>query len=219
MKRIILALLLSLLLAFAPLADAKTAYHRTALTGGAASALDGIDGASLTDGDFAFVMAGSVLYTYILNATSGAAESSPGVIAPDTNAGNKRWILQLSYGYFDPASPGAIGITIDGGGSAIETGVKGYVTVPYDCTITGWHLTGAPSGSIVIDVWKAAGAIPTVANTIAGSEKPTLSSAQVASDTDLTTWTTAVSAGDVIGFNVDSCSSVERATLVLAITK
>jgi hypothetical protein len=94
MKRIILSLLLCLFLALAPLADAKTAYHRTALTGNTAASLDGIDGASLADGDFAFVMAGSVLYTYILDDDSGAAESSPSVISPDSNAGTKRWILQ-----------------------------------------------------------------------------------------------------------------------------
>lgn len=118
-----------------------------------------------------------------------------------------------------PVNRDAIGTSIDGGGAAIKTGVKGYVIIPYDCTITGWYIVGSPSGSIVIDVWKVAGAIPTVAGTITGTEKPSLSSAQVASDTDLSTWTTAVSAGDVIGFNVDSCSLIERATLVLSITK
>jgi hypothetical protein len=67
---------------------------KTALTGGGASALDGIDGAALQEGEFAFVMVSDVLYVYRLNATSGAAESSPNIIAPDANAGNKRWILQ-----------------------------------------------------------------------------------------------------------------------------
>ena len=112
-----------------------------------------------------------------------------------------------------------VGITIEGGGSAITTGVKGYVVVPYGATITGWYLIGAPSGSLVVDVWKAAGAIPTVANTIAGSEKPTLSSAQLANNTSLSSWTTAVSASDVIGFNVDSCSGCTWASLVIVVTK
>ncbi|MFA5377563.1 MAG: hypothetical protein WC455_17560 [Dehalococcoidia bacterium] len=67
---------------------------KTALTGGGASALDGIDGAALQEGEFAFVMVSDVLYVYRLNATSGAAESSPNIIAPDANGGNKRWILQ-----------------------------------------------------------------------------------------------------------------------------
>jgi len=117
------------------------------------------------------------------------------------------------------SSSGAIGLTIDGGGSAITTGVKGYVTVPFACTISRWYLSGSPSGSIVIDVWKVAGGIPTVANTIAGTEKPTLASGTVANDTSLSSWTTSVSAGDVIGFNVDSCSGCKLVTVVLAVTK
>jgi len=69
-------------------------YGRTALTGGAVGALDAIDGAKLNDGDSAIVItSGGLFYPYRLNATSGAAESSPNVISPDANAGTKRWIL------------------------------------------------------------------------------------------------------------------------------
>jgi hypothetical protein len=70
-------------------------YSPTTLIGGAATALDYIDGTDLVDGDFAHVAIDGVIYVYKLNASSGAAEASPWVIAPDTNAGNKRWILQL----------------------------------------------------------------------------------------------------------------------------
>lgn len=116
--------------------------------------------------------------------------------------------------------PSSFGITMDGGGSAITTGVKGFVTIPFACRITGWYIVADVSGSIVIDVWKAAGAVPTVANSIAGSEKPTLSSGTVANDVSLTTWTTLdVAAGDVIGFNVDSASTVTKCTLSIKILK
>ena len=127
--------------------------------------------------------------------------------------------VQALIGSGGSGGSSSVGITIDGGGSAITTGVKGYVVVPYGATITGWYLIGTPSGSLVIDVWKAAGAIPTVASTIAGSEKPTLSSAQLANDTDLSSWTTGIAAGDVLGFNVDSCSGCTWASLVIAVTK
>lgn len=111
----------------------------------------------------------------------------------------------------------SFGITIDGGGSVITTGVKGYVTVPYTGTITQWTLLADQSGSIVIDVWKDtyANYPPTVADTIAGSEKPTLTAAIKNQDTTLSTWTTAVVAGDVIGFKVDSATTVTRVTLVI----
>ena len=113
---------------------------------------------------------------------------------------------------------GTIGITIDGAGSVITTGFKQYVVIPYNCIITDWYIIADVVGSIVIDVWKDT-SIPTVANTIAGSEKPTLSSQQNNSDNVLTTWTTTVTAGDIIGFNVDSVSTITKATLVIKIRK
>ena len=69
-------------------------FKRDDFIGGASNALDSIDGANLVDGAFAVVTNGGFAYIYRLNATSGAAESSPDVIKPDTNAGLKRWILQ-----------------------------------------------------------------------------------------------------------------------------
>ena len=76
---------------------AKIAYKKEALTGGSGVALDGIDGLGLVDKDFAFVTLSGDLYFYILDDDSGADESSPDVIKPDTNPGTKRWILQTFY--------------------------------------------------------------------------------------------------------------------------
>ena len=74
---------------------ARTLYEKTVLTGGTAAALDGIDGSTLVDGDFCFVMtSANAFYTYVLDDDSAAAESVPTVIAPDTSPGDKRWILQ-----------------------------------------------------------------------------------------------------------------------------
>jgi len=74
---------------------AKTIYYKTALTGGTADALDSIDGALLAHDDVAFVLvaATNTSYVYRLDSGSGALEASPDVIAPDLNAGTKRWIL------------------------------------------------------------------------------------------------------------------------------
>jgi hypothetical protein len=114
-----------------------------------------------------------------------------------------------------------ITLVLDGGGSAITTGAKTWVVVPYSGTITQWDITSDQTGSIVIDVWKDtyANYPPTVADTIAGSEKPTLSSAIKNQDSDLGTWTTSISAGDILKFNVDSVSTVEKVVLVLYVTK
>lgn len=113
------------------------------------------------------------------------------------------------------------GITVDGAGAPITTGQKGFITIPFDCTIIGNYVMADQSGSVVFDVWKRAFSSfpPTVAQTITASAKPTLSSAQSSSDTTLTGWTTSVKAKDVIAFNVDSASTVTRVTLVLQVAK
>ena len=113
----------------------------------------------------------------------------------------------------------AITLVLDGGGQAITTGIKADVRVPYSGTITGWEIISSVSGSIVIDVWKDtyANFPPTVADTIAGTEKPTLSSASKNPDTTLSTWTTSVTAGDWIRFNVDSASTVTRVALSIQV--
>jgi hypothetical protein len=72
-------------------------YGRTSLTGGVVGALDAIDGAKLNDGDASLIFHSSgQLYAHRLDAISGASESSPAVIAPDSNPGNKRH-LQLGF--------------------------------------------------------------------------------------------------------------------------
>ena len=111
----------------------------------------------------------------------------------------------------------AIPLIIDGGGAAITTGQKGHLEIPFDCTITGWTILADQSGSIVVDIWKDSYANfpPTVADTIAGSEKPTLSTAQKNQDFSLTTWKTLLSAGDVLAFNVDSATTVTRVLVSL----
>lgn len=114
-----------------------------------------------------------------------------------------------------------IGLVIDGGGSAITTGVKGYIQVPYDCTIVSNTLLGDQAGDLVVDVWKDtyANFPPTGGDSIAGSAKPTLSSAAKSTDVTLAGWTVQVRAGDVIGFNVDSAATITRATLELRVVR
>lgn len=117
----------------------------------------------------------------------------------------------------------AIEFTIDGGGSAISTGVAGGLEVPFDCFVTGWTIgaTDGNTGSIVVDVWKDTygNFPPTVADTIAESEKPTISASNKGQDLSLSTWTQALSQGDWLFFNVDSCSTLTRVTLSLRVDK
>jgi len=79
---------------------ANKVYAATALIGGAAGALDAIDGVALVDKDMAFVIDSGIFRAYILDVDSALVEASPTVIAPDTNAGDKRWILQNTGGVY-----------------------------------------------------------------------------------------------------------------------
>ena len=109
------------------------------------------------------------------------------------------------------------GIGIDGGGVAITTGVKGFFFVPWNCTIIGNRVLADQSGNIVFDVWKDifANYPPTVADTITAAAKPTLAAQDHSSDDTLTGWTKSIKAGDVLGYNVDSATTVTRVTLEL----
>lgn len=118
----------------------------------------------------------------------------------------------------------AIGITITGNGTVISTGIKGDIYVPYTCTITAATMLADQTGSIVVDIWKDVfGSYPptvsdTIINTGAGGTKPTISGATNSQDNTLAHWTTSITAGDCLRYNVDSSGSITRLTLVLTVT-
>lgn len=110
---------------------------------------------------------------------------------------------------------------IDGGGSAITTGEKGHLEIPFAGTIQAVTTLADASGSIVVDIWKDtyANFPPTNADSITASAPPTLSSAQKAQDTTLTGWTKTIAAGDILAFNVDSATTVTRVVISLKVAK
>lgn len=120
-----------------------------------------------------------------------------------------------------PSSTGVINLIIDGGGDAISTGIKSDLYIPFGATITSATLLADQTGSIVIDIWKDtyANYPPTVADTITASAKPTISSATKSTDSTLTGWTTTITAGNSLRFNVDSCTSIQRVVLALNYTR
>lgn len=111
----------------------------------------------------------------------------------------------------------SIQFIIDGGGSAITTGVKGYLSIPFACTITNVTMLADQSGSIVVDIWKDVYSSypPTDVDSITASAVPTISAATKSTDSTLTGWTTSIAAGDILGFNVDSVSSISLLTISL----
>lgn len=117
---------------------------------------------------------------------------------------------------------GALAVAFDGGGSDIAVGSQVRIHCPFGFTLNEWTLLADASGSIVIDVWKDtyANYPPTNADSITNGSEPELSTADKAQDTDISDWTTVtVSAGDTLIFNVDSCSGITNATLILKYTR
>lgn len=113
--------------------------------------------------------------------------------------------------------PRIIGITIDGGSSVITTGSKGYIQVPFSGVINSWTIVADQSGSIVVDVKRCTYVDFPTTSSIAGSEKPTLSTQQINKDETLSTWTTAITSGDIIEFVVDSSATLTKVTVEVSI--
>jgi len=114
-------------------------------------------------------------------------------------------------------TPVAIHVGINGGGSTITTGIVAgadYV-VPYNMQIDSWQIFANASGSVVVDVWADtySNFPPTVLDSIAGAEKPTLSSASKNQDTSVGPWL--LNEGDIMRFNVDSVTTVTSVNIIL----
>ena len=109
---------------------------------------------------------------------------------------------------------GYFGIDIDGAGAEPETGSKGFLTIPYACTILNWYIVGNVSGDAVIDIKRSGTSI------IGGAgNKPTLTSAASA-NAAAASWTSVnISAGDLIEFNLDSIDTITHLNLVLKVLK
>lgn len=113
---------------------------------------------------------------------------------------------------------GAIDIFIDGGGATITAGKKVWVEIPFACTLNRYTLIGDVAGTIVIDVNRSTYAnFPTTVSMSGSGKEPTITATnQKSQDVDISDWTSvAVVAGDVLEFEVKSCSTITKATLSL----
>ena len=106
---------------------------------------------------------------------------------------------------------------IDGGGLLIQPGVKGIVLIDFNCVIESATLVADQTGSAVVDVWKDTynNSLPTIADSITGSAKPTIVSGIKSQDNVLTGWIKNIASGSVLLINVDSAVLVQRLTLAL----
>jgi len=111
-----------------------------------------------------------------------------------------------------------ITFTINPGGVP-TTGIKGDLSVPYPCRITGVRMLADQVGSAVLDILKDSYANypPSTGDSIVGSAPPTLSGAQSSEDTTLAGWSTTLLAGDTLRFNLTSVATITRLTITLTV--
>lgn len=131
-------------------------------------------------------------------------------------------VKQLGTGIFTSNFPATIEYVIDGGGSNLTTGVKGYLVVPFDCTIQSATMLADGICNLVIDIWKctedqfdAGLTAPKSSNSITGGSPPTISSTTKYFSQALSTWTSSLAQADVLAYNVMSVLNCGRATLSL----
>lgn len=154
---------------------------------------------------------GKALVTKIAQGTNLSITSTGG------DAGTGQVTINVDGTFATAAKNCCINYVLDGNGAVIPTGLQPYISIPFSMTITGWILLADQTGSIEMDVWKSSYASfpPTITDTISGSELPTITSSNKNRDLTLSTWTTSISSGDILAINVNSCSSITKATLII----
>ena len=118
---------------------------------------------------------------------------------------------------FHNITPHMIQATIGSdGGTAATAPLYAMTYIPYGCTITGAYLASvdsscaALSASATVEVWIKSAAIPTSSDKVSASAPLTLSSASLSTDTTLTGWTTAVTAGSWAIFKLATSTTGQK---------
>jgi len=132
------------------------------------------------------------------------------------------------YNHFNSISGnlilGQLGITIDGAGNPISTGIKQYLRVPYNCTITSAEIVADTAGYITVDIYNGTYANYPPTGSITGSAKPKLEDQLKNKFTSLagSGWTTTLTAGDYLGFEVIYAGvtpNIKKITLTLSTSR
>ena len=113
-----------------------------------------------------------------------------------------------------------LGATWVGAGGAVTTPINNvYVLIPASGTISKVTvLTQGGNGSCLIDVFNNPYSAYPSTTSICGTSKPTISSGIKYQDSTLSTWSTSVSEGDILGFNLISTSTFTNINIILSIT-
>lgn len=153
--------------------------------------------------------------TWSIDGATGAAQFDGDITTGGNIVGDKLWW----------------GIEIDGGGSAITTGLKRRIKIPYDCTLVAdsvdghfWQIGLDQSGSIGLDLWmdSYSNYPPTNADRISGtvgSQNPRVLSATKGGSGTTTGWTLNLVGGRYLFVYVDSVTTATFCVLSLHIIR
>jgi hypothetical protein len=193
----------------------------TTATAGSRTSQFIIQGVNSTTTQDILTLAGSGLLTLPQYTTSnhngGTAADSVLVV---TSAGVVKKRNAAAFGGSSGGQAYDKGITVDGAGSVLTSGIKGRTSIPVSGTITNVTLLADAAGTVVFDIKKSNFAgFPGSLTSIVGANDPELSSSQSAQITIDGGWTTSVTAGDVIEFSITGTPLVlTECTLILTIT-
>lgn len=102
-------------------------------------------------------------------------------------------------------------------GSTLTTSAVGYLTAPFACTVTGWHIM-ADAGTVTIKTARVNGgtALPTVGSNSISTSGVALSSGTKIDSTTLTDFTsTTIAANDTLGFFITAVATAKQVTFQL----
>jgi hypothetical protein len=102
-------------------------------------------------------------------------------------------------------------------GAALTTNEVGYITVPFACTITGWHIM-ADAGTVTIKTARvnSGTALPTIGSNSISTSGVSLASGTKIDSTTVTDFTsTAIAANDTLGFFITTVATAKQITFQL----
>jgi hypothetical protein len=144
-----------------------------------------------------------------LNSLTGALSITAGNGITVTPSGSTVQIAAtthaLGYSFGDAAT-----------GSALTTSEIGYVTVPFACTIAGWHIM-VDAGTATVKTYRVNGgtANPTSSNSISTSGVSISTGTKVDSTTVTDFTSTAIAANDTLGFAITTVATAKQLTFQL----
>lgn len=116
---------------------------------------------------------------------------------------------------------GAIEFIIDGGGSVITSGPKGHLEIPFPANINRVTLLGDQSGNITVDILKDSYSNfpPTAVDSICSGAQPSLSASDRYQDSVLSGWVKSIASGDILAYDANIASNIQRCTVSLGVNK